>query len=199
MLERYTWVLENLWDFFSGLWLKIFTMSSIPVMIFSLLTVLLMIAFLYFIIKSKRPRVRRILGYCATTSFIFCIFSLGIANKGMPVDTLQKSVQLIPTGDYVIGGMANIDLGGVNMVVVPIDDYKQQEADTTGNDAWRTARFIHLDPAQLHKLNPRAGQEITIAMVKDSYRVFERLEPLPGDRDSEKAEQNQGNKVYGMK
>ncbi len=183
MLEKYIYLLEVLWDFIGGLWLKIFTYSSIPVVIFSLLTILLMGTLLYFNMKygGTRPRLRKVLGYAATTSFVFCIFSLGVANKGLPVDTLKKSVQIVTTGDYVVASVSEIDLGGVNMVMVPLEDY--HKTGDSVNNCWQTSRYVHLIPEQLHKFQPRAGMEITVASIKDSYRFFERLTPLPGDED----------------
>ncbi len=199
MLERYIYLLHTIWDFLSGLWLKIFTYSSIPVIIFSLLTILLMGTLLYFNIKygATRPRLRKVLGYAATTSFIFCIFSLGVANMGLPVDTLRKSVQIVPTGDYVIASVSGIDLGGVNMVMVPREDFRNTS--DSSNTCWKTSRYVHLIPEQLDRFTPKAGMEITVANIKDSYRYFPRLTPLPGDEDEPLEASNASNdQTFGM-
>lgn len=191
MLEdALVWIISSFWKLLTMVLTGIFTKQSIPIIIFFVLAVLFFIAFMYLQLKYKGKfvRVRKFLGYAALASFMLSMVTVGVSSKGLAVDTLDQSVNIFPTGDYVIVGISE-NIGGENINICPIKDFESAKYDTTGTlVAWKKTRFAHFIPEQLYEFQPHVGQEITIALIGKDMRVFKRLEPLPGNTDEEEVD-----------
>lgn len=179
------WIMSTCWKVVTMILTGFFTEQAIPIIFFFGVAFLFSFAFTLLKIKCKDTwvRTRKWSGWVAVISFVLSMITVGVINQGLAIDTLDQSVNVIPTGDYVIVGIC-LDIGGENLNLCPIDDF-YAKSDTLEKNAWRNTRFVHFIPEQIEGFQPKVGMAVTLAQIEDNYRVFPRLKPLPGDEDEE--------------